>query len=82
MRTFLLLRAEEGCEQAIDAKARVHMHGAFGGARLLADADGEPLGLSLEGYMYGAAFVVRGLPPEVLDRVLAAAAAAQAHQAE
>jgi hypothetical protein len=82
MRTFLLLRVDEPCEQPLDSKAAVHMKGAFGGARLFADSDGEPLGLLLEGYMYGEAFVVRGLPPETIDRFFAAVKAVQAHQAE
>jgi len=58
------------------------MRGAFGGVRLVADASGEPLGLTLEGYMYGSAWVVRGASKEIVDRVRNAAARALERQAE
>lgn len=82
MRTYLLLKLEQPCTDPIDPHIKLRVHGAFGGARLFADADGQPLGMSLEGYMYGATFVTRGASPDVIDRVLAATAAAQQHQAE
>lgn len=80
VRTFLLFDVKQGCDRPVEPHTRIR--GAFGGVRLFADANGEPLGLTLEGYMYGSAWVVRGASQEMIDRMRTAAARALEHQAE
>lgn len=82
VRTFVLLDLDRECTEPINPREKLPLHGAYGGARLVADAQGEPLGLTLEGYQYAETFVARGAKRDVVERVLATAAKAIARQAE
>jgi hypothetical protein len=82
MRTYALMKLELECKEPVDPRAPIGIHGALGGARLFAEADGEPVGLVLEGYMYAETFVTRAATREAIGRMISAAAVMGARQAE
>jgi len=82
MRTFMLMKLELECAQAVDPRGPLDMRGMLGGVKLFAGADGEPVGLLLEGYMYAEIFVTRGATREAIGRMFTVMAAARGRQAE
>jgi hypothetical protein len=82
MRTFALMKLELECAEAVDPRGSLGLHGILGGVKLFADADGEPVGLLLEGYMYAEIFATRGATGEAIGRMFTAVAAERGRQAE
>ena len=82
MRMFMVMKLADGCDGKVDLRAPHQVRGVLGGAKLYADPDGAPVGLSLEGYMYAETFVARGAPRAAVERMLNVAESTREEQAE
>jgi hypothetical protein len=82
VRTFLLLKLENGCDEPLDVRTRPRVRGLAAAGTLFADAAGEPLGLVLEGYMFAEVYAVPDVDRATLERLLQAGAKAGASSAE